>query len=140
MNCLKHYFHPLMKGSTSIKNVCDAIWQTNPRLRAEFPEYFRERAGHVLSPYDGLPTLEMSGRSVAIAEGTGAVCAYETMMYGPDKYDPAVRARWRQLLLQYCKLDTLAMVWIWRHWQSRFQNDHSMERRSPTLAEKGPLA
>jgi hypothetical protein len=35
----QHYFHPLMKGRTSIKVVCDALWKTNPSLRAAFPDY-----------------------------------------------------------------------------------------------------
>jgi hypothetical protein len=29
--------------------------------------------------------------------------------------DPAARAAWRELLLRYCRLDTLAMVLIWEH-------------------------
>ena len=39
----QHYFHPLMKGRTSIKVVCDALWETNPSLRAAFPEYVGKR-------------------------------------------------------------------------------------------------
>jgi hypothetical protein len=114
--CLKHYFHPLMKGRTSVKIVCDAIWKSNPRLRAEFPEYLKIQGGEVLSPYASLPPLEIYARPVLIAEGTGAVSAYEAMMYGVERDDEQLRQRWKQLLLQYCKLDTLSMVFIWKHW------------------------
>jgi hypothetical protein len=54
-----------------------------------------------------------------VVEGTGAVRAYEAMMYGLEKDDEGTRNRWRQLLLQYCKLDTLAMVILWQHWLER---------------------
>jgi hypothetical protein len=114
--CLKHYFHPLMKGRTSIKVVCDAVWQSDSALRAEFPEYVKVQDGEVLSPYASLPPLEIGGRPVVVAEGTGAIRAYEAMMYGVEREDPETKARWRDLLRQYCRLDTLAMVLIWRHW------------------------
>jgi hypothetical protein len=63
-----------------------------------------------------LPPLEINGRTVVVAEGTGAIRAYEAMMYGMERDNPAIRNRWRDLLRQYCRLDTLAMVWIWTHW------------------------
>ena len=114
--CLKHYFHPLMKGRTSIKVVCDAIWRSNPALRAEFPKYMKTSGREVQSPYASLPPLEINRRPVVVAEGTGAIRAYEAMMYGVERNDPTTRSRWCDLLRQYCQLDTLAMVWIWRHW------------------------
>jgi hypothetical protein len=40
------------------------------------------------------------------------------MMYGFERDDSETKARWRDLLRQYCRLDTLAMVWIWRHWST----------------------
>ncbi|HEY1407368.1 MAG TPA: DUF2779 domain-containing protein, partial [Promineifilum sp.] len=36
---LKHYFHPRMGGSTSVKIVADAVWQANPSIRARLPQY-----------------------------------------------------------------------------------------------------
>jgi hypothetical protein len=44
------------------------------------------------------------------------VRAYFAMVYGVERDDPAIRAQWSELLLEYCKLDTLAMVLIWEHW------------------------
>ena len=43
--------------------------------------------------------------------------AYQEMMYGADKKDPDIRAKWSALLLQYCRLDTLSMVLILEHWR-----------------------
>jgi hypothetical protein len=114
--CLKHYFHPLMKGRTSVKVVCDSIWRSSPTLWDEYPEYFKTDCGQIQSPYASLPPLEINGSSVVVAEGTGAIRAYEAMMYGFERHDPEIRTRWRDLLRQYCRLDTLAMVWIWLHW------------------------
>lgn len=106
-----------MKGRTSIKVVCDAVWKSNPDLRAAYPEYVKVQEAQILSPYAALPPLQIGERFVSIAEGTGAIRAYEAMMCGAERADPEIRNRWRDLLLQYCRLDTLAMVWIWRHWQ-----------------------
>jgi hypothetical protein len=77
---VKNYFHPLMKGRTSIKVVCDALWKNSPHLQAEYPEYVRREGGEVLSPYETLPPLEIGGTMVAVAEGTGAIRAYEAMV------------------------------------------------------------
>jgi hypothetical protein len=114
---LKHYFHPLMGGKTSIKKVVDAIWKTNPILRQRFPAYLKEEYGQILSPYKSLPPLMMDGREVLVAEGTGAIRAYQAMLYGPQKSDLTVRAQWKKLLLQYCELDTLSMVMVYQHWE-----------------------
>ena len=114
---VKNYFHPLMKGRTSIKIVCDALWKNNPQLRTKYSEYVRTEAGEILSPYKTLPPLEIGGSLVAVAEGTGAIRAYEAMVYGLEKEDAETKEKWKRLLLQYCKLDTLSMVFIWQHWK-----------------------
>jgi hypothetical protein len=114
---VKNYFHPLMKGRTSIKIVCDALWKNSPQLRAQYPEYVTVEAGEVLSPYKTLPPLEIGGSLMAVAEGTGAIRAYEAMVYGLEKEDAETKEKWKRLLLQYCKLDTLSMVFIWQHWK-----------------------
>src|ERR1043166_1929481 len=103
-------------GRTSIKIVADAIWQSNQRLREEFPDYVKEVKGKLVSPYDSLPKLVINGKPVVVAEGTGAMRAYEAMLYGVEKDDEGIRKRWKRLLLQYCKLDTLSMVMVWKHW------------------------
>jgi Domain of unknown function(DUF2779) len=117
---LNHYFHPLMKGRTSIKKVLDAIWQANPSLRSRFPAYVKEENGGLLSPHKSLPSLVIEGRDVFVNEGTGAITAYQSMLYGSQKSNMVARAQWKQLLLHYCELDTLAMVMIFSHWRESF--------------------
>lgn len=114
---LKHYFHPIMKGRTSIKKVLDAVWQINEYLRKRYPEYVKIEDGKLLSPHKSLPPLEINGQDAFVNEGTGAITAYQAMLYGPQKGDMSIKKRWKNLLLQYCKLDTLAMVMIYQHWR-----------------------
>ena len=114
-----HYFHPAMAGSVSIKYVLPAVWQTNPSLRSlpEFAQYVGHGPnGELLNPYDTLPPLTIGDKSGVVSEGTGAIRIYQELIFGSA--DPSDRENYRQLLLQYCRLDTAAMVMIWRHWTS----------------------
>lgn len=114
----KHYYHPEMKGSNSIKYVLPAIWREAHALRKlpEFSPYVREDKGRLLNPYDTLSPLDIAGEAERVAEGTGAIRAYDEMTYGTVAGDPNIKEAWKKLLLEYCKLDTLAMVLIWKYW------------------------
>jgi hypothetical protein len=112
----EHYFHPRMGGRTSIKQVVQAVWGENPRVRAAFPEYDGAEGA---SLYAALPPVEIGGVSFEVREGTAAVRAYQAMMYGAESRDPASREALRALLLRYCRLDTAAMVMVWMHWRGR---------------------
>lgn len=114
--CRDHYFHPVMGRRTSIKNVLDAAWRASPAVRQRFEEVEGYAGDPELGPYAALPPIPIGGRTEIVADGGNAVRAYEAMMYGIERDDPTVRAAWRDLLLQYCRLDTLAMVLIWEHW------------------------
>ena len=114
-----YYFHPKIKGSLSIKYVLPAVWESDSALQADpsFTEYLRRDAdGRLLNPYDTLPALPIGQQEEVVQEGTGAMRVYQEMMYGVASTDPTVRENYRRLLLQYCRLDTVAMVMIWRHW------------------------
>ncbi|HTS18040.1 MAG TPA: DUF2779 domain-containing protein [Verrucomicrobiae bacterium] len=114
-----YYFHPAMKGSLSIKHVLPAAWEAGARLRADpaFKDYVgHDAAGKLLNPYDTLPPLPIAEKEEVVKEGTGAMMVYQEMMFGVAASDPSTRENYRRLLLQYCKLDTAAMVMIWRHW------------------------
>ena len=114
---LKHYFHPRLGGSTSLKIVADAVWQSNATVRARLPQYVQQTAdGGLSSPYAALPPLQVGSRSLSVAEGTGAILAYYSMIERAAAGATLEVERWRQLLRQYCKLDTLAMVMVWWHW------------------------
>lgn len=115
---LKHYFHPEMKGKTSLKYVLPAIWKNNSYLH-EIPwlkEYLKNDCDKVLDPYETLPPIEIAGKAELIKEGTGAMRAYQELLYGINKTDPEIKKKWAKSLLQYCKLDTMAMVIVWKHW------------------------
>lgn len=43
---------------------------------------------------------------------------YQEMMFGRAQGDDTLRHNYRKLLLQYCELDTAAMVVIWMRWAS----------------------
>jgi hypothetical protein len=105
-----------MKGSNSIKAVLDALWKHVPDVRLRFAELAGREGDPGEGPYAALPPLEINGVRQRVAEGTGAMQAYFAMVYGVERDDPATREAWSRLLLEYCKLDTLAMVLIWEHW------------------------
>ena len=71
----------------------------------------------LLRPYASLPPVEISGVLQDVHEGTGAMRAYQEMMYGADKNDPEKKDMWAGLLQRYCELDTLSMVLILEHWR-----------------------
>lgn len=116
--CLKYYFHPQMKGKTSIKKVLPAIWNNNPWLHEDpwFKDYHPGTSGS-LNPYDRLSDLVsgLEGKEV-VSDGTGAMMAYHDMMYGPSSLVEEKRNKIKESLINYCKLDTMAMVIIWKYW------------------------
>ncbi|MBI2361185.1 MAG: DUF2779 domain-containing protein, partial [Deltaproteobacteria bacterium] len=119
-----HYFEPIMKGSLSIKYVIRAAWEKNSSLRGNplFAKYVKlDEHGSLLDPYAALPPLPIGEKEEVIRDGTGAMRLYQEMMFGLARTDAALRESYRTLLLQYCELDTKAMVFIWMHWSSNPQ-------------------
>ncbi|MBA3854050.1 MAG: hypothetical protein C0503_06515 [Gemmatimonas sp.] len=115
--CRKRYYHPGMQGSNSIKFVLDALWKHSSDARERFAALAGRAGDPELGPYATLPPEIIDGSEAEVKEGTGAVRAYFRMAYGLERDDPAIKTQWSNLLLEYCKLDTLAMVLIWEHWQ-----------------------
>jgi hypothetical protein len=115
--CVNGFFHPEMGGRTSIKVVLDALWKSDPRLRCRFEEITGAAHGARLGPYASLPSIEVNGIPQVVVEGTGAIRAYQAMMYGIERDNLTIRSEWKRVLLQYCALDTLAMVLIWECWR-----------------------
>src|SRR5439155_18795235 len=105
---LDDFFHPAMRGRTSIKVVLDALWQSDPTMREQFVAWSGLAATEHEDPYHSLPALVINGNQEDVREGTGAVRAYEAMMYGVEKDDEVAKKAWCALLLLYCKLDTLS--------------------------------
>lgn len=114
-----YYFHPAMKGRTSIKVVLPAVWQADEKLRNHplFRGYLKAESGANLDPYKALPAMPLGTESVAVREGTGAIRIYQDLIFNQDI---ANRENRRELLWQYCQLDTAAMLMIWMHWLGRY--------------------
>jgi hypothetical protein len=118
---IRHYFHPQMKGRTSIKKVLPAIWNNNSYLHSIpwFKKYSSE-SEIILNPYDTLSPIigELENKEV-VKDGTGAMRAYNEIMFGSAARNAERSKQLRKLLLQYCELDTMAMVIIWKYWMDR---------------------
>ncbi|NQV97180.1 MAG: DUF2779 domain-containing protein [Acidimicrobiaceae bacterium] len=120
--CSLHYYHPKMGRSVSIKYVLPAIWGSNSYLWCDpwFAKYFRESLDGALDPYEALSgessDSEKETTVDAVRDGIGAMRTYQEMMYGLSRGDAKHRAVVKKMLLQYCQLDTAAMVIIWKHW------------------------
>ena len=118
INC---YFHPLMGARTSIKVTLPAVLSSaksekiKDLLRAEGLLQFDEN-GVIQDPYSLLPPSEIYGQSENVHDGTGAMRAYQEMLYGDVSSDRAAQREYEKALLRYCKVDTLAVVIIWEHW------------------------
>jgi hypothetical protein len=129
------YFHPLMKGKTSIKWVLPAVLSSINSERIKnwlknfshgYNLYEEDENGMPKDPYDLLKPLEIyeeaerlaeaSDDEVHVYEGTGAMRAYEDLMIGLNKGNEEIKQKYKEALLRYCKLDTLAMVIIWEYW------------------------
>jgi hypothetical protein len=118
---LTHYFHPEMLGRTSIKAVLPAVWRHSSALWENpwFAKYYQvDASGQVLDPYKTLPELPLGEDEEdedSVVEGTGAIRIYQELIFLQGLTKEFKRNR-EQLLLQYCELDTAAMVMIWAHW------------------------
>ena len=119
--CRRDYFHPDMLGRTSIKLVLPAIWRHQPSIHRHpwFAEYYRVGAdGIPRDPYKSLPPLSLGAEGAqqkVVSDGTDAIRIYEELIFRKSVPEEQVD-NCRKLLEQYCKLDTAAMIMIWKHW------------------------
>jgi hypothetical protein len=115
----KYYFHPFMKGRTSIKKVLPAIWNNNPKLHQVtfFKDYSAiDFEGRIIDPYDTLkPDTTQIDEEDAVAGGTEAMRAFQRIRFD-DSLSLDQKKEIKRQLLEYCKLDTMAMVIIAHHW------------------------
>ena len=108
-----------MKGKTSIKKVLPAIWNNFTYLH-ELP-FFKDYSsndfeGSIIDPYDTLKAdLSQIDEEDAVAGGTEAMRAYQRIRFD-DTLTQIHKDEIRRQLLEYCKLDTMAMVIIAHHW------------------------
>lgn len=113
----KCYYHPMTKGSSSIKQVLPSVIAESDMLQTRY--------GKSLDPYKSLPpvfedvpkeVLESfeSPEDLTIKEGGAASAAYTRLQF--DTLSLEERQRIENALKAYCKLDTLAMVMIYQAW------------------------
>ncbi|MBN1969144.1 MAG: DUF2779 domain-containing protein [Candidatus Delongbacteria bacterium] len=138
----KYYYNPLMKGSNSIKAVLPAVLRTSDLLKEKYSKpiygtepgiksynfkdwawYQKDADGIPRDPYKLLPSLfeDISADELEnfitdsrLADGGTAMTAYAKMQFmemSDIERDSVVKG-----LLQYCELDTLAMVMIMEDW------------------------
>ena len=119
---LQYYFHPDMKGKTSIKKVLPAIWSSNINLHDVpfFKDYVPdELVKGLIDPYDTLINgIDLVDDDEVVKGGTAAMRAYYRIRFD-NTIDDNKRDSLKKQLLAYCKLDTMAMVIIAHHWGLR---------------------
>lgn len=141
----KHFWHPRMKGSNSIKDVLPAVLASSRRLKDKYSQpvygtadmpslnftsghvWFRaDSFGQPINPYKFLPSLsdlievdlddiERFFAGDELNNGGAAMIAWSYMQH--VGMHPEERKALEKALLHYCELDTLAMVFIWEHFQ-----------------------
>ncbi len=118
---LKYYFHPLMGGLTSIKVTLPAVLAAtkSERIRQWLNAeglWQLDANGQAQDPYTLLPSIRIMDQFEKVKDGSGAMRAYQDMMYGVYREHTLIKELYKEALLKYCKLDTLAMVVIWERW------------------------
>jgi hypothetical protein len=125
-----YYFHPLMGGRTSIKVVLPAVLQETKNINSlsllqkenlnEINEY-----GKIIDPYKLLEERiveDTKSLTIKVRNGGDAMVAYREMLFGLSRNNIEAKTAYSDALKKYCKLDTLAMVIIWFHWQDLKKN------------------
>ena len=140
----RYYYDPATKGSNSIKKVLPAILASSSYLQEKYADpiygsphgipirnfndwcWIQKQGGAVIDPYKLLPPMfqEANGHDVElltqddeIREGGAAMTAYARLQF--EDMSDYERSEIRRALLQYCELDTLAMVMIYEAWRER---------------------
>lgn len=140
----KYFYHPLTKGSNSIKKVLPAILNESKFLQSKYskPVYGagseivslnykdwcwieKDASGKVIDPYKRLPpifsdldleTMDSLITDGSIADGGAAMTAYARMQF--TQMSEAESEKVAKALLKYCELDTFAMVMIFEYWKN----------------------
>ena len=143
-----YFYHPLTKGSNSIKKVLPAILNASQHLQTKYsvPAYgdglnikshnyknwvwiSKSPDGSVKDPYKLLPPIYdgvdpdlLDGflTDGSIADGGAAMTAFARMQFTEMKEHE--RDAVKSALLKYCELDTFAMVLIYEYWKHEVSN------------------
>jgi CRISPR/Cas system-associated exonuclease Cas4 (RecB family) len=140
---LKYYFHPKMGGRTSIKVVLPSVLLSSKSnkiidwLKQENLFEDSQDLG-ITDPYELLEKKiidETSGLLVQVKNGGDAMIAYREMMYGLSRNNKELKNYYNSALKKYCKLDTLAMLIIWEHWQDLLKSNSILTSREQLISD-----
>lgn len=144
---VQRYYHPLAGGSNSLKKILPAILSPGGKLHGKYirPVYGAESMPSLnlkkgkawvsatsWDPYELLPPVAadipkgtekvhgVAGKDERIDQGGAAMTAYAKVQFTQCRKKEVDDIR--KALLQYCELDTLAMVMLWEEWQEQIKN------------------
>lgn len=149
----KFFFHPMTKGSSSLKQVLPALMSCSQRLRELYGQasyggpgsslnfnepiaWWREVDGVVLDPYQLLPPVfdDFTAEELEVIEGeldgelregAAAMVAYARLQF--EDLSGSQRQAIQNALLRYCELDTLAMVMAVQAWDGVLASQDQMQ-------------
>jgi len=143
---VQRYYHPLSGGSNSLKKILPAILSPGGKLHGKYirPVYGAESMPSLnlekgkawvsatsWDPYELLPPVAagipkgtekvhgVAGKDDRIDQGGAAMTAYAKVQFTQCSKEEV--AEIKKALLQYCELDTLAMVMLWEEWQEQIK-------------------
>ena len=121
------YYHPLMKGSNSIKDVLPSVLHVSEYLKEKYQQkyiggtnygdnmiWFKQNEHGVINPYTFL------SRDNSISSGQEAMLCYMQLQF--TDVNQSTRDMRNKQLLKYCELDSLSMLMIFEHWKYRSVN------------------
>ena len=130
----KHYYNPHTLGSNSLKYVLPAIMKSSPVLKDKYSSplnygtnlkdyiFYQEIGNELVDPYSMLPSLsDIVGAELidaifkkdSLADGGAAMKAFQVLQFSDISIEE--KNALRTALLNYCELDTLAMVMLFEH-------------------------
>jgi len=135
----QYYYHPSMGGSNSIKSVLPAIFFTSEYIKKRYSGpvgfgnnlkdealwKFDSISKKPFDPYKILPDTysaldesksDLLFKDAKVQDGGAALVAFGKMQF--TKMSEEEKSALVTALLQYCELDTLAMVMLYEHWLS----------------------
>lgn len=130
----RYYYPPSSGGRIGLKHILPAIIKDSAYLQNKygrkgvygkdlpvrslnFADHQWINPGFELDPYQTLPPvsggdleINMPGAMLQVADGGAALTAYNYLQY--THVPEEIKLRYRDALLRYCELDTMAMVFI----------------------------
>jgi hypothetical protein len=145
LNLVKWYFYdPATNGSNSIKHVLPAMLNSSNYLKEKYSKpiygtneipsknfdnwtWIKVENGKVKDPYKLLPIMfkdsdmldQLISNNDEIKDGGAAMTAYAKMQF--EEMTSYERSELTKSLLQYCELDTMAMVMIYEAWREAIE-------------------